>query len=153
MIKNAELSKCREYRYALWRTWDERKPYALIVGLNPSKANETEDDPTINRCINYAKEWGYGGLCMANLFAYRATDPKDLKLASNPIGDENDVWLKKLSDGAGVVVAAWGNDGSFNGRSEEIRNMLPNLHYLKLNESGEPAHPLYLSGDLKPVTW
>ncbi len=80
MKSDAELSKCRAYRYALWRTWDESKPFAMFVGLNPSTADELEDDPTIRRCINFSKLWGYGGLCMVNLFAYRATDPTALFL-------------------------------------------------------------------------
>lgn len=82
MKSDAELSKCRTYRYALWRTWDESKPFAMFVGLNPSTADELEDDPTIRRCINFSKLWGYGGLCMVNLFAYRATDPTALFLVA-----------------------------------------------------------------------
>ncbi len=148
---NAELSSCRNYRFALWRTWDESKPFAMIIGLNPSTADEIEDDPTLIRCINFAKSWGYGGICMANLFAYRATKPCDMKSQKDPIGADNDIWLKKLAQDAGIVIAAWGNDGSYLNRSTEVQNMLPNLHYLKMNKSGEPAHPLYLKTDLKPV--
>jgi len=150
MTTNAYLSKCREYRYALWRTWDNSKPYAMFIGLNPSTANETEDDPTINRCINYAKEWGYGGLCMANLFAFRATKPVDMKLSTDPIGPENDHWIQKLSKNAGVIIGAWGNDGSYMDRSKGIIQMIPDIKCLKINKSGEPAHPLYLSKLLVP---
>lgn len=103
------------------------------------------------RCINFAKSWGYGGVCMTNLFAYRATDPKDMKAQNDPIGADNDIWLNKLANDAGIVVAAWGNDGSYLGRSNMVVEMLPNLHYLKMNKSGEPAHPLYLKADLIPV--
>ena len=84
MKKDAQLSTCRKYRYALWRTWDEAKPQVMIIGLNPSTADETKDDPTITRCINFAKAWGYGGVCMANLFAYRATAPSDVKASIDP---------------------------------------------------------------------
>jgi hypothetical protein len=77
--------------------WDESKAYALFIGLNPSTADEKEDDPTIKRCINYSKKWGYGGLCMVNLFAFRATDPSDLKAFHEPIGLENDKWIKRLA--------------------------------------------------------
>ena len=108
--------------------------------------------PTITRCISFAKSWGYGGVCMANLFAYRATEPSVMKSQSNPIGAENDDWLAKLAKKAGVVVAAWGNDGSYLNRSNVVKNMLSDLHYLKINKSGEPAHPLYLKADLKPVS-
>ena len=147
----AEFSKCRKYRFALWRTWDETKSYALIIGLNPSTADEIKNDPTITRCINFAKSWGYGGVCVANLFAYRATIPKDMMRVKKPIGTENDAWLSQLAKNAGIVVAAWGNDGSHLDRAEEIKKMFPNLHCIKMNKSGEPAHPLYLKADLKPV--
>jgi hypothetical protein len=148
---DAKLSDCRNYRFALWRTWDDSKPFAMIVGLNPSTADEVKDDPTLTRCINFAKSWGYGGVCMTNLFAYRATDPKDMKAQNDPIGANNDIWLNKLANDAGIVVAAWGNDGRYLSRSKMVVEMLPNLHYLKMNKSGEPAHPLYLKADLIPV--
>lgn len=151
MKTHAELSKCRKYRFALWRTWDESKPYAMIIGLNPSTADETEDDPTIRRCINFAKSWGFGGLCMANLFAFRATDPNDMFTADDPIGSDNDEWLIKLAKDAGIVVAAWGNDGVHLGRSKEVLQFIPSLHYLKMNRTGEPAHPLYLKATSTPV--
>ncbi|MFT4928999.1 MAG: hypothetical protein ACI8WB_005125 [Phenylobacterium sp.] len=151
MKNTAKLSRCRQYRYALWRTWDDSKPYVMFVGLNPSTADEKFDDPTLTRCINYAKSWGFGGVCMANLFAFRATDPAVMKLADNPVGSQNNKWLKKLASEAGLVVAAWGNDGVYLGRSKKVRARLPNLHCLKINKSGEPAHPLYQKADLKAV--
>ena len=150
MKNTAKLSECRKYRFALWRTWDESKPYVMFVGLNPSTADETTNDPTLTRCINYAKSWGFG-VCMANIFAYRATKPIDMKAATDPIGAENNDWLVELSNDAGMVVAAWGNDGSYLGRSKQIEELLPNLHCLKLNKSGEPAHPLYQKSDIEPV--
>ncbi|MBP2698730.1 hypothetical protein C9J44_05000 [Photobacterium sp. GB-27] len=153
MKKSAVLSSCRKYRYELWRTWDDSKPYAMFIGLNPSTADETEDDPTIRRCINFAKSWGYGGLCMANLFAYRATQPEDMKRASDPIGDKNDETLILLAQNAGVIVGAWGNDGVFLNRSEDVRALISELNVLKVNKSGEPAHPLYLKSTLTPIKW
>jgi hypothetical protein len=87
---DAKFSACRKYRYALWRTWDESKPNVMIIGLNPSTADENENDPTITRCINFAKSWGYGGVCVTNLFAYCATVPSDMKESNDPIGSEND---------------------------------------------------------------
>ena len=151
MKNTAKLSGCRKYRYALWRIWDDSKPFVMFVGLNPSTADETSDDPTLTRCIKYAKSWGYGGLCMANLFAFRATEPADMKASDDPIGIENNKWLKKLAKDAALVVAAWGNDGSYLERSEQVKEFLPNLYCLKLNKSGEPAHPLYQAAKLKPV--
>lgn len=123
----------------------------MFVGLNPSTADETNDDPTLTRCMNFAKLWGYGGVCMANLFAFRATEPNDMKLAKNPIGPLNNKWLKSLAKDAGIVVAAWGNDGVFLNRSIEVVGFMPEMYCLKLNKSGEPAHPLYQAAKLKPV--
>lgn len=148
--KGAEFSTCRNYRYALWRVWDTAKPYTLFVCLNPSTADEVADDPTLVRCMNFAQSWGYGGVCMANLFAYRATKPANLLAAKDPIGSKNDEWLLNLANDADLVVAAWGNLGMHLGRAREVMNMLPNLHCLKINKSGEPAHPLYLRADLRP---
>lgn len=151
MKNTAELSPCRQYRYALWRTWDDTKPIVMFIGLNPSTADENSDDPTLTRCINFAKSWGYGGVCMANLFAYRATDPKKMKAAKAPIGKDNDLWLQQLASSAKLVVGAWGNDGDFLQRSKQVKTLIKNLHYLKLNKSGEPAHPLYLPAKLTPL--
>jgi len=153
MKKNAKLSHCRKYRFALWRTWDESKPFAMFIGLNPSTADETQDDPTLIRCINFAKAWGYGGVCMANLFAYRTASPSEMKKQQSPIGKENDKWITELTNKAGIVIAAWGNDGAYLNRSKQVKMHIKNLHYLKLNKSGEPAHPLYLKADLKPIHW
>lgn len=150
MKNTAKLSPCRQYRYALWRTWDDTKPIVMFIGLNPSTADEHSDDPTLTRCINFAKSWGYGGVCMANLFAYRATDPREMKAAKAPIGKDNDLWLQQLASSAKLVVGAWGNDGDFLQRSTQVKALMANLHYLKLNKSGEPAHPLYLPATLTP---
>ena len=151
--RHAVFSPCRTYRYALSRVWAADKPYALFIGLNPSTADETLDDPTIRRCMDFAKRWGYGGLVMANLFAYRATDPSQMKGAKDPVGVANDEWLTELAKYAGVVVAAWGNHGAFLRRSSHIRALLSELHYLQLNQSGEPTHPLYLNSTLTPLRW
>ena len=153
MKTDARLSPCRKYRYALWRTWDDSKPYAMFIGLNPSTADETGDDPTIRRCIGFAKDWGYGGLCVVNLFAYRATLPADLKVAPDPVGPPNDKWIRKSASRAGIIVAAWGNDGCFLGRSSRVKEILPNVMCLKLNKTGEPAHPLYQPKSAMPVAF
>jgi len=151
MKKNAIFSQCRAYRYALWRSWDDLLPYAMFVGLNPSTADEIEDDPTVRRCVSFAKAWGYGGLYMANLFAYRATSPTEIYSVKDPVGPENDLWLIKLFKDAGIVVAAWGNHGSYMGRSHIVLSLFPSFYCLKLNKSGEPAHPLYQPGTAKPT--
>lgn len=153
MRRGALFSPCRKYRYALFRAWEPAKGFVMFVGLNPSTADETVDDPTIRRCIAFAQAWGYGGLCMANLFAFRATEPADMKKAPDPVGPENDGYLQSLSLAADVVVAAWGVHGTHRGRDTQVRAMLPNLHYLRLTKDGHPGHPLYLPASLRPVAW
>ena len=148
---DAIFSDCRKYRYSLWRQWSNTgKGYVMFIGLNPSIADETDDDRTVTRCINFAKAWGYDALYMTNLFAFCATNPDDMKLADEPIGRENDQTLIDLSKNAGIIVAAWGNDGTYLGRDQEIKNLLPDLYFLKLTKDGNPAHPLYLLSTLTP---
>jgi len=146
------LSTCRTYRYSLWRDFGGLvgDGYAMFIGLNPSTADEVSDDRTISRCIAFAKSWGYGALCMTNLFAFRATNPADMLAAVDPVGPDNNAHLVKLAQGAGVIVAAWGTDGTHMGRDNAVRAMVPNLHYLRKTKDGHPGHPLYLPGELKP---
>lgn len=155
--KTTTFSPCRKYRYSLWREWGGLMPsgkgYAMFVGLNPSTADETQDDPTIRRCIAYAKDWGYDGLCMTNLFAYRATQPHDMLAQVDPVGPENDTHLLELAASAGVVVAAWGTHGVHRGRDAIVKVALPGLHHLRLTQGGHPGHPLYLPKMLTPVLW
>lgn len=153
MQRSANFSRCRRYRYALWRHWDEDLPGVMFLALNPSTADHRRDDPTIRRCIGYARDWGFGSLCVANLFAWRATRPEDLKATPDPVGPRNDDWLRRLSGQVELVVAGWGNHGTFMDRAAQVREKMPLLHYLRLNGSGEPAHPLYLPKSLKPRPW
>ena len=148
----AILSPCRTYRYSLTREWGSGIA-VLFVGLNPSTADETSDDPTIRRCIGFAREWGYARLHMANLFAFRSTDPSGMKNASDPIGPENDMHLLALANDSALTVAAWGTHGTFGGRHSTVRKMLPRLHYLRLTKDGHPGHPLYLPKSLRPIEW
>lgn len=94
--KSAVLSADRRYRYGLFRIWDLERPLAMFVGLNPSTADETDDDPTIRRCVRFASDWQYGGLIMANLFAYRATSPRDLPDGEEAVGALNDADRKSV---------------------------------------------------------
>ena len=153
MNKGAYFSSDRIYRYLLYRVWDERKPYVLFVGLNPSTADENLNDPTIKRCMAFAGLWGYGGLYMANLFGFRATSPTALKLTEDPIGPDNDYCLFNHAETAGLVVAAWGNGGKHLNRGKEILARLPNPHYLHLTNEGQPQHPLYLGHGLRPIPY
>ena len=151
MKKDAILSEDRKYRYVLSRIWDESKPLVVIIGLNPSTADEKDDDNTIKKCINFSKNWGYGGLYMWNLFAFRATAPSDMFNASSPIGEENSKYIEKYSKLSDKVICAWGNNGNFKNRSKEVLLNIENKFYLKLNKTGEPAHPLYLNKNLIPI--
>jgi hypothetical protein len=149
----AEFSSDRVHRYALWRTWDEKKGIAMFIGLNPSTADEIKNDPTVSRCINYAKRWGFGGMIMSNIFACRATDPKVMKGAEDPVGSKNDQWLLKLAKEASLILAVWGNHAEFMARGKAVMSLLKGteLHCLAMNKTGHPKHPLYCSGSLKPV--
>lgn len=152
-ISGADFSTDRVHRYALWRTWDKSKEIAMFIGLNPSTADEVKNDPTVSRCINYAKQWGFGGMIMSNIFAYRATDPKVMKNAEDPVGPENDQWLLKSAKEVSLIMAVWGNHGEFLGRGKAVLSLFDGieLHCLTMNKTGHPKHPLYCSGSLKPV--
>jgi hypothetical protein len=153
MEKSATLSNDRKYRYTLWRSWEYEKGYIIFIGLNPSTADETEDDPTIRRCIGFTKAWGYGSLCMINLFAFRATNPVDMLTESDPVGPENDTYLFDVCKQSRLIIAAWGTNGGYLRRDKEVIQLIPNLYYLRLTKQGFPSHPLYLPKDLKPIKW
>jgi hypothetical protein len=153
----AVFSPCRRFRYLLWRRWDPELPVCAFIGLNPSTADELTDDPTVRRCINYAKGWGYGSLHMLNIFAWRDTDPAKMKLqGANAIGPRNNEYLMQVARGADMVIAAWGTHGAHLDRSRDVRKLFAGqvrLHLLKQTQNGEPGHPLYLRADLQPIAW
>lgn len=153
MEKSAILSADRKYRYVLTRIWDETKPTVVFIGLNPSTADEEADDKTIRKCIGYAKRWGYGKLIMANLFAFRSTDPSLLKRVEDPVGPDNDSYIQKCVSESNLVIACWGNHGKLLNRDKVLMDSLPNLVCLKRNKNGTPHHPLYLSKDITPVPY
>jgi hypothetical protein len=138
----------RLYRYYLYRAWDNSKSLYAFIGMNPSKADEQFDDPTVRRCINFARREGAGRFIMLNVYAYRSTDPKGIEKVAKPNGGENDFWLKAKVKEADVVVAAWGRNVTERGK--EVLNMIKGLktvHCLGINLDGSPKHPLYLKGD------
>jgi hypothetical protein len=153
----AVFSPCRRWRTLLWRRWDDARPVANFLMLNPSTADEAKLDPSCTRARVYAGKWGYGGLIVTNLFGWRSTDPKAMLLVKEPIGRDNDAAILRAAREAAIVVCAWGNHGAHKGRSSEVVEFLKNgkieLHVLRLNSSGEPAHPLYLPGSLEPTRW
>jgi len=144
---SAELDDDLIYRYALWRVWDDDRPYVQFIGLNPSTADAVEDDPTIRKCYGFASRWGYGGFCMTNLFAFRATKPAVMKRAVDPVGPENDQWLNAVASFADIQVAAWGLHGRHRGRDKIVLAMFPNLQCIHVTKDGHPGHPLMLGYD------
>ena len=147
----AEFSECQKYRYVLWRKW-EWQGYAnqvMFIGLNPSTADEIQDDPTIRRCIRFAKDWGYGGLIMMNAYAYRATDPKVMMAAPDPVGPGNDEAFGYRRSQVGMIVAAWGTKCSDEREKRLFQVINQPIYCLGKTKAGKPKHPLYLRADTK----
>jgi hypothetical protein len=157
MNGSANISMCKRYRYELTREWDYSLPWCCFIGLNPSTADASVDAPTIRRCIGFAKAWGYGRLLMLNLFAYRTVSPTVMfaarKRGIDIIGGTENYFpeLQRRMGFATVTVAAWGAHGG--GRGVDALCHLRGLHYLALNADGSPKHPLYLKGDLVPISF
>ena len=150
----AVFSECGRYRYGLWRVWDEGGASVLFVGLNPSTADGGRDDATVRRCVGFARDWGYGGVWVANLFGWRATRPAELRRAADPVGRANDAWLRRLAEDAGIIVTAWGNHGTWQQRDEVVLSLLPRpRHHLGLTRHGQPRHPLYLPAATPLCLW
>ncbi len=150
LVGDATFSSCRRYRYSLERRWDKGLPTVMFIGLNPSTADETVDDPTIRRCIGFAINWGYGSLIMTNLFGLRSTDPRGLLNVKDPIGRCNDMWLDRAYSTSDLVVAAWGAKGHLFERDLQVSKRLEDLHCLGTTKGGHPKHPLYLRSDIQP---
>jgi len=155
MIKRATLSPCKQYRFQLERSWGKpvtRNSTVGFIGLNPSTADATHDDPTIRKCIAYAQAWHFKKLIMVNLFAWRATNPNELLETNHPVGALNDKYVDAALKQCRLVVACWGEYGTILNRSDDLRTRYPKrLMCLSTNQSGEPTHPLYLPATLKPV--
>ena len=153
----ATFSACRRWRYLLWRCWDESKPAANFLMLNPSTADELKLDPRAREHATTHERWGFGAVLITNIFAWRSTDPTLLRVVKNPIGRGNDAAIVKAAKQAKLVVCAWGNHGEHMGRGDEVLAMLArhglDLHLLKLNSGGHPAHPLYLPATLAPKSF
>ncbi len=146
------MSHCGKYRYALWRIWDNSKPIVAFIGLNPSTADFVADDPTIRRVKGFSKAWGFGGIYMLNLFAWRSTDPKVLPTVEDPIG-ECDKWLLYPTKKIHTVVFAWGSNPAIKikNRAARVSEMFPNAICLKKNKDGNPWHPLYVASNTEPI--
>lgn len=145
------------YRYSLWRIWDQTLPSCTWIMLNPSTADAEMDDPTIRRCMAFAKSWGCGGIYVVNLFAFRATDPQALKSATGDIcGPDNEHWVREAISAAkgGPIVAAWGTHGRFRDEDQRMMYFLRmeldvQVQCLGRTKDGHPRHPLYVSAATK----
>ncbi len=142
----ALFSPCEQYRYRLRREWGEGASLCYVM-LNPSKANEISNDPTVERCERRARALGYGAFEVVNIFAWRSTDPKQLYTSRDPIGEGNDSAIAESVASCTHVLAAWGAHGALNGRGQIVQNTLPleRSFHLGLTKKGEPKHPLYIS--------
>lgn len=149
-LSGAEFSDCGKYRYKLWRIWDPQASIVTFIGLNPSTANEVDNDATIRRVIRYAKDWGYGGVYMMNLFAYISTQPAKL-LTSGEDLEINNKHLDEVVGKSSMVVFAWGAFKQAKLRSADIIKKFPFAHCLAKNKDGSPVHPLFQKADLEPV--
>lgn len=147
-----------QYRTKLYRAWDDTLPSILWVMMNPSLADAQVDDRTVYRCRAFSTDWGYGRMWVGNTFAYRCTAQKRLLEVSDPVGPENDKHLLEMAQDASLIVFAYGKPHpSLRARGLQVAEMFRrhghDLHVLKLNHGGIPAHPLYLPGTLRPVLW
>jgi len=150
----AIFSECERFRYTLTRRWSDGDGFVQFIGLNPSTATATQDDPTVRRCVNFAKAWGYDGMIMTNLFAFRATDPRQMKAHPVPVGPNNDMWLLRVARAVQQIVCCWGQHGTFLNRANDVETVLGGFRLSCLRAStGEPHHPLYLPKTLRPIDW
>jgi hypothetical protein len=156
-ISAAVYSECETYRYALTRTWDNTGNRLLFIMLNPSKATELANDPTIERCERRAKLLGYGALRVCNLFALRETDPARLKRAKKPEGPDNSAQLTEALAWCDVVLCSWGVHGAHRDQAAKLlplfRSAKKPLLALGVTKDGHPRHPLYVSYETAPNTF
>ena len=153
----AVYSDCEKYRYSLTRIWDNQGRKALFIMLNPSTATEVQNDPTVERCERRARALGFGGFRVTNIFAWRDTDPKKMRAATDPIGPHNDAAILDSCPWADQILCAWGAHGAHRERGKSIESSLRNtelpLHHLGLTKAGHPKHPLYISYAQQPMPW
>lgn len=153
--RRARFSEDRVYRYTLEIEWGEGSGTCNFLMLNPSTADEVRNDPTVERCERRARDWGYRRLIVTNIFAFRATDPRDMKAEADPVGPENDAAILAAAQASDLVIAAWGNHGTHLRRAEAVRKLLSpmSIKCLRVSKGGQPGHPLYVSYDVEPVDW
>jgi hypothetical protein len=152
---SAVIDETGKYRYLLLRSWDVYAQHVLFIMLNPSTADACQDDPTIRRCISFARQWRYGGIAVVNLFALRSTDPRELLRAVDPIGHENDAHIVRAVERSSLIVAAWGTRGALKGRDKQVIQLIQEirkpLYCVGLTKDGHPRHPLYARRVPEPI--
>ncbi|MEO1732337.1 MAG: DUF1643 domain-containing protein [Pseudomonadota bacterium] len=153
----AVYSDCERYRYSLVRTWDATGQRATFVMLNPSTATEVQNDPTVERCERRARALGFGAFQVTNIFAWRDTDPRNMRAACDPVGPENDTAILAAADWADQVICAWGTHGEHLDRGPQVEALLraagTQLFHLGLSKMGHPKHPLYIAYTQQPEPW
>jgi hypothetical protein len=157
MRRSAVFDASGHYRYRLTRVWAAGLPRVAFVLLNPSTADHRRDDPTIRRCVGFARAWGYGSVEVVNLFAWRATRPRDLHRAREPVGSDNGRHLRAAVRRAERVVVAWGTHGAWRGRDRAALALLRRWGCaplcLGLTRDGQPRHVLYLPHQTRPAPY
>jgi hypothetical protein len=146
----AIFSDCRKYRYLLTREFAEDEGRVCFIMLNPSTANQTEDDATIRSCTRFAGKLGFGSLWVVNLFAFRSTDPENLNFTFDPIGPDNNKHIMRAVRRSDLVVAAWGKEHvHIKRRAAAVKKLIfksdRKIYCLGKTKDGSPRHPLYLS--------
>ena len=153
----AQFSDCGLYRYQLTRHWAGTKDTVNFIMLNPSRADEFRNDPTVERCERRARAMGFGGFSVTNIFAWRDTDPHAMRRAAEPVGPRNDEIITAAAQQASLVIAAWGSHASHRARGADVARLLSNagvtLHHLGLTKHGHPRHPLYVPYARLPEVW
>lgn len=153
----AVFSDCERYRYLLTRVWEPDGKKALFIMLNPSTADEIKNDPTVERCERRARALGFGAFRVCNIFAFRATDPKVMRVEPDPIGPDNDRAIIESCDWADQVVCAWGTHGAHLNRGAQVIELVRikgiSPYHLGLSKEGHPKHPLYIAYAQQPEIW
>lgn len=152
--KGAHFSESKKYRYKLWRIWDNTKPLVMFIGLNPSTADASDDDPTVESVTRIALHNGYGGFYMMNLFPLVSTDPKAVlefekeEFGHNAFDKENARHLNEVRHECEDVVFAWGNFKVVRtlGRDQKTMEYFKDAKAIGHNKNGSPKHALYQPG-------
>jgi hypothetical protein len=168
MRRTAEISACGRYRHWLERQWDRALPVLVVCMLNPSTADDQIEDPTLRELIRFAKLWGYGGLIIVNLYAWRSSSPALMRAAADRSDNLNhrrgrEAMISAMTMGRGQLLVAWGNDGDFEGEASRFAEFAADqvgceLICLGTTQSGAPKHPMArgkhrIPRDQQPIVW